>query len=72
MFPSCGSYQLVFGIAYPSIGTTPTWPQMVKTIINNVLAPKLVSKVLEIIDIENLSDDDDMFLERKQNPKLLG
>ncbi len=63
---------MVFGIAYPSIGTTPTWPQMVKTIINNVLAPKLVSKVLEIIDIENLSDDDDMFLERKQNPKLLG
>jgi hypothetical protein len=69
MFPSCGSYQLVFGAVYPSIGTTPTWPQMVEPITNNVLAPKLISRVLEIINIENPLDDD-MSSKRRHNPKL--
>jgi hypothetical protein len=70
MFPTCGSYQLVFGTAYLSIGTTPTWLQMVKPTTNNVLTPKLISRVLEIINIKDLSDHDDMSLERKHNPKL--
>jgi len=71
MFPSYGSYQLVFGTAYSSIGTTPTWPQMVKPITNNVLTPKLILRVLEIIDIKDPLDDDDMSSERKHNPELL-
>lgn len=71
MFPSYGPYQLVFGTAYSSIGTTPTWPQMVKPITNNVLTPKLILRVLEIIDIKDPLDDEDMSSERKHNPKLL-
>jgi hypothetical protein len=70
MFLSCESYQLVLGTTYMSIGTTPTWPQMVEPTTNNVLTPKLVSRVLEIIDIKDPLDDDDMSSKRRHNPKL--
>jgi hypothetical protein len=42
---------------------------MVEPISNNVLAPKLISRVLEIINIENPLDDD-MSSKRRHNPKL--
>ncbi len=72
MFFLVGSYPWIIGISYPSMGTTPIWPQMANPIINIVLSAKPVLRVSQIgvvVDKIDLLDDDNTISKKKHNPK---